>query len=214
MADANSTSGQGVTTELVKKVAMLEKQVRQMGDENEYLIEKLAELTNENGSLKARLEAMELKAGVKTAEVNPDAVPEELLTVGKMDFVEREVCALQQWHKANIVCVRIHPTVPSLVVSGGVDKTVRIAEWNAEGTGVQLGSVALSAPVLSVDFIVNASKQQGLHPILALASCMDGSHYVLSLDREMEGADNSMKISQSFKVGAQSFHDYSKQIAW
>jgi COMPASS component SWD3 len=156
--------------ELCKQLALAHEQISNLSSENEWLASRIGELEIANEELEAKLRAATpAKAEENTSIVKVD---DELLQPGNGKFPTKMAGKLEKWHGGtNLLCVRFLNSECDVVVSGGVDRGVRVAKLDGQEL---LGSVQLPAPVLALDTLPGEE-----HITEVLAACMDGSHHLL-----------------------------------
>ena len=136
-----------------------------------------------------------------------DAEEDRLMCAGDpREAALAPLARLPTWHGGlNVIAAVLDPLCPGVLASGGVNKTVRLAEW---ATGRLLGQVELPAPVLGLCFSATCERKGSGGALSArasaaarltsqgcggepcsdgamvcstelLATCMDGSHHLL-----------------------------------
>jgi len=175
-------------------------QIFKLNEENDLLSEANFILTQENERI---------REAAKNAEVSDvdesEIVPEDLLTPGDGVLPLCELRTIAQAHPMNILSVGIHHFKPEFVVSGGVNKCVKIHNWK---TKQLLASYDTGAPVLCIDF--NALQQFGDYLLITL---MDGKHCVLKFNAsENSGESDTLEKTISYSLETiQKFHDHTRQ---
>eukprot|EP00936_MAST-01D_sp_MAST-1D-sp1_P000197 g197.t1 len=196
------------------RVTQLERKVLELEDEADLLACEMERLRTENTELRARNQALTSSTGHEaplppasaTATGGNDAlscqaarsvVEEDVVEPGRLpDSAFATAITLSHWHSGtNCICVALAPARAHVLASGGVDKAVRLSEWR---TGKLLGTVILSAPILSLEFCPLPHTQQATsnppgsvvahpacpaptstHTVDLIATCMDGTHHLM-----------------------------------
>jgi len=164
-------SGYQSTAELLQKEAGVEYDVDALIDMPARVVTALSSYDDQRtGAFKKR-------------EIDP-----ELLTVtrwmgslreSKETYASSPSLSLQT-HAANVICCKFQPRADStLFAAGAADKFVAICDTNQQGA--VLRRVQASGPVLCLHF--NPAR-----PELVLATCMNGGHSIVHVEREVNAA--------------------------
>jgi hypothetical protein len=158
----------GENAELRQQLEAASEQLVNLSSENEWLASRVAELEAANEGLELQLKVAP-SISVAAAVVKVD---DELLQPGNGKFPTKLAGKLDKWHGGtNLLCVRFLNSKCDVVISGGVDRGIKVASWSTQEL---LGSAQLPAPVLALDTF--SGKEQVTE---VLAACMDGSHHLL-----------------------------------
>ena len=177
------------------RIAQLERKVVELEDEADLLACEMERLRTENTELRARNQALTTSsahsAPAPPASGGADALSRQAAcSIADEDVVEpgrlpetalAPAITLSRWHNGtNCICVALAPARAHVLASGGVDKAVRLCAWR---TGELLGTVMLSAPVLSLQFCPlphsAVPESSSTHTVDLIATCMDGTHHLL-----------------------------------